>query len=348
MSASGLPRRAIGQTGLSLTEIGLGAAPLGNLYCTTDDATAAETVAAALDGGLRYIDTAPFYGFGLSEQRIGQALRGIPDVVVSTKVGRLLRPASPSVLPPVRDGFHDGLPNVPEFDYSHTGIMRSWEASLSRMGLGRVDILLIHDIGRQTHGQDNVAMMDALSRGGGLRALQELRASGAVRAIGVGVNEIAACHEVLEHTDLDLILLAGRYTLLEQTALELLLPLCEHRGVSVVLGGIYNSGILATGTSSGGTAHYNYADAPAEVVYRVQQLESVCNHFGIKLAAAALQFALAHPQVASVIPGMATAEIVRSTLELRSTVIPPEFWDSLRTRNLLRPDAPLPVNPSVR
>ena len=339
-----LPRRRIGQTGLTVTELGLGAAALGNLYAPMSDANALATVRAALHAGLHYVDTAPYYGFGLSERRVGEGLAASSGVVVSSKVGRLLRPVPSESVPNVRYGFHSPLPFEPYFDYTYDGVMRSWEASLARMAVARTDVLYVHDIGRATHGTTHREYFAQLTSGGGLRALRSLRSCGAIRALGIGVNEIAVCLDVLRETDLDVILLAGRYTLLEQEVLDELFPEMQRRGTSLVVGGPYNSGILATGvTLAGSTPHFNYAPASPEIIERVRQIEIIARRHGVPLPAAALQFPLAHPVVAAVIPGIDSPARVQQTVEWYRTRIPTEFWNDLRQQGLLRADAPLPV-----
>jgi D-threo-aldose 1-dehydrogenase len=338
-----LPTRAIGRTGLHVPTLGFGAAPLGNLYREVPDDQARAALAAALDAGLRYVDTAPYYGFGLSERRVGDALRGAPGTIVSTKVGRLLQPLPPSAdVSGERHGFRSPLPFEPVFDYSHDGVLRAHEASLQRLGLSRVDILYVHDIGRLTHGEDHPARLAQLFDGGGLQALQRLREEGTVGAIGLGVNEIDICLEVMRRAPLDVILLAGRYTLLEQTALDTLLPRCAETGTSVVIGGPYNSGILATGAETSGVK-YNYAPAPEPVRKRVRRLEQVCAAHGVPLGAAALQFVLAHPAVASVIPGLASAREVHETVARAQAPIPTALWDELKAEGLLDPRSPTPA-----
>jgi D-threo-aldose 1-dehydrogenase len=338
-----LPTRMIGRTGLIVTELGVGTAPLGNLYRQVSADGAEATLRATLGAGFRYVDTAPYYGFGLSERRVGNAVRGASDIVISTKVGRLLRPA-----PEVRDaaerhGFHSPMPFEPEYDYSYDGVMRSWEASLQRLGLARVDILFVHDIGRLTHRERHPATFDQLTSGGGFKALEELRAGGVIRAFGLGVNETAVCLEAMKHVRLDVVLLAGRYTLLEQEALDALFPACADSGTSIIVGGPYNSGILATGTRGHETLYYDYGIAPKSVIEHVQNIESCCDRHGISLACAALQFPLGHPQVASVIPGLGSPQRVQQTLGLYSHEIPDAFWWDLKAHGLLRADAPIPA-----
>lgn len=334
--------RPLPRCALQLSELGFGAAPLGNLYRPMAEAVARDTLQAAVDAGLRYVDTAPYYGFGLSERRVGDVLRGQAGVAVSSKVGRLLQPLPGHSGEAERHGFCSPLPFTPVYDYSYDGVMRSWEASLQRLGLARIDILYVHDIGRFTHGTGHAATFSALTEGGGFRALEYLRAEGAITAFGLGVNEWPVCLEAMQHADLDVVLLAGRYTLLDQSALDRFLPACLERGVRVVVGGVYNSGILAAGTRSGAPLHYDYAPASGEVVERVRCLEAVCEAHGVPLAAAALQFPLAHPAVVSVIPGLDSVQRVAQTLELYRTAIPSCFWQELRRQDLLRQDAPVP------
>ncbi len=341
---SSLPRRALGRTALRLSELGLGTASLGNLYRPITDTEAQDTLNAAFNEGLSYVDCAPYYGFGLSEQRVGAGLRGREGTVVSSKVGRLLEPAPDVSDDSERFGFRSAMPFTPVFDYSHDGVMRSWESSLQRLGRTRIDILYVHDIGRMTHGYRHPERMHQLIHGGGLRALAKLRADGQIDAIGIGVNEIPICLELLEEADLDVILLAGRYTLLEQKALDSLFPECARRGTSIVIGGPYNSGILATGTRGDAIPRFNYEVAATDVVFRVRRLERVCREFNVPLPAAALQFPLAHPQVASVIPGLGGREQVEQTMTFYRTRIPPEFWHELRSQNLIHEAAPLPVD----
>lgn len=341
--SASIPTRRMTRTNLLLSELGFGTVPLGNGFRPIDDRQAHDALEAALAAGFSYVDTAPFYGFGLSERRVGDVLRGRSGFVLSTKVGRLLDPVPTMRDPMERSLFYSPFPFEPRYDYTYAGVMRSYEDSLQRLGLGRVDILLIHDIGTLTHGERHQETFGQLTSGGGLRALEELRASGAVAAIGVGVNEVAICLELMRIASLDVILLAGRYTLLEQTPLDELFPLCQASGVHIVVGGPYNSGILATGVRGGGTLSHNYAAAPPEIVARVRVLEEICDRYAVPLPAAALQFPLAHPQVISVIPGLESAERVAETIGLYHTRIPAEFWQALRSAGYLREDAPVPA-----
>lgn len=340
MSAS-LPTRLLGRTGIEVTGLGLGLAPVGNLYRPVADADGRATVDAALDLGIRLFDTAPYYGFGLSERRAGDVLRGRGDIVISTKAGRLLQPAPGADCSGERHGFVSPMPFEPVFDYSHDAILRSHEQSLQRLGLARIDLLLIHDIGRLTHGERHAERLAQLTDGGGLKALRRLRDEGSVSAIGIGVNEIPICLELMDRAELDVLLLAGRYTLLEQGAIEELLPRCLAEGVAVIVGGPFNSGILATGPSASAPPRYNYEPAPAEVRERARRLEAVCSSHNVPLAAAALQFPLAHPAVAAVIAGFASAEEVRAGVSNFLAPIPDSLWSDLRGEGLIDPRAPL-------
>lgn len=335
---SPLPVSSLGATGVAVTRLGLGTAGIGNLYRKVGDDDAAEALQAAFGAGIAYADTAPHYGQGLAERRLGAALRD--GMMVSSKVGRVLEPIAPPPPGTERHGFVDGDPFEPVYDYSHDGVMRSFEASCARLGREHIDILLAHDLGRLTHGDDHPRHLKAFLDGG-YRAMAELKAAGRISAIGLGVNEWQVAEEVLGHADLDGVLLAGRYTLLEHTALASFFPLCLKRGVSVIAGGPYNSGILIGG------AHYNYEAAPAGIVARVHALQAVCDRHNVPLAAAALQFPLAHACVACVIPGMTTAAEVAANLALFDMDIPAALWDELRAEGLLDEAAPVPVREAM-
>lgn len=328
-------------SGIALPELGMGCAPLGNLYRPVADADTAAALSAALDGGIRHFDTAPYYGFGLSEARLGAAIAGRDDVIVSTKVGRLLRPldADPGFGP--RDGFCSPMPFAAAFDYSHDGVLRSHAASLERLGRDHVDILHVHDIGRRTHGSAHEARLAELVEGGGLAALERLRGEGAVRAIGIGVNEVEICLDLMDRAHLDVILLAGRYTLLDQSALAELLPRCLAEGTGVVIGGPYNSGILVAGPASA-RARFDYVAPPASMLARAVAIEAVCARHHVALPAAALAFVLAHPAVVSVIPGLASAAEVAETIAHYRAGIPADLWAELKEEALLPHDAPVP------
>lgn len=326
--------------GLNLPPIGFGTAPLGNLYRAVDDQTAEATITAALEAGLLYADTAPYYGFGLAETRLGRAIAGNRDVVVSTKVGRVLEPLATAERD--RHGFVDAPAFAPVYDYSRDGIMRSHEASLKRLGRDRVDILYVHDIGRRVHEAAHHARMSELLDKGGFAALEELRDQGAVSAIGVGVNETEVCLELMERVSLDIILLAGRYTLLEQSPVDDLFPRCATTGTALVLAGVYNSGILALGADAA-AAHYDYADVPEAICQRTRAIERICAAHDVALPVAALQFVLAHPQAASVIVGLASPDEVRATMANIAAPVPDSLWSDLKTAGLLRADVPVPA-----
>jgi len=322
---------------------GFGGAPLGNLYRALDDADAVALVRHAHNAGIRYFDTAPHYGQGLSEQRMGRALRDFPrdTYLLSTKVGRLLSPSSAA--PRIQNGYVDAMPFVPNYDYTRDGVLRSLDDSLQRLGLDRVDFVYVHDIDADTHGNAHAQRFrDMLD--GALPALRELTDAGTIRGFGLGVNDVAICRETLRHADLDILLLAGRYTLADQSALDTLLPECARRGVAVVLGGPYNSGILASGSRprDGSLPYFNYAAAPGDVVARVAAVERVCAEFAVPLKAAALQFPLGHPAIACVLPGARSRAEFDDNRAMAQFPIPADFWGALRDRSLVHVESPLP------
>jgi len=327
---------------IDVTVIGFGGAPLGNLYVAITEEAAKATLDTAWDAGIRVFDTAPQYGFGLSEERFGRVLAERPrhELVLSTKAGRLLRDCRPDEVPQIN--FVDTPTRTFDYDYSYDGVMRSHEASLERLNQDRVDIVLVHDVDAFTHGsrESSDIRVRELFDGGGYRALEELRSAGTVRAIGAGVNEWEVCETLLGLGDFDCFLLAGRYTLLEQEALDSFLPLCERRGVGIMLGGPFNSGILATGPIR--DARYNYALAPPDILARVAEIEAVCVAHGVKLIEAALQFVLGHPAVKTVMPGANSPHQVSANMLLLRSRIPPALWSDLKSEGLLRADAPVP------
>lgn len=342
MSASlpALGTRSLGRTGLPVSVLGFGGAPLGDLYAELDEAQAVATVEAALDAGVTLIDTSPLYGHGLSEHRIGAALRRRPGrrVVISTKVGRT---AEPFAAREGRSGYVGGLPHALRFDYSYDGAMRSLEQSALRLGVDRIDIVLIHDVDVWTHGREAVETRFTEAMDGAYRALERLRAAGAVKAIGVGVNEAEMCERFARVGDFDTMLLAGRYSLLEQPALQSFLPLAQRKGIGMMLGGVFNSGILATGPVAG--ARYNYQPAPPGILAEVAALQAVCAEHGVPLKRAALHFALGHPAVASLVMGaVAPDEVIDQASEL-ATPVPAALWDDLKARGLLGADVPVPA-----
>ena len=328
-------KRRVGRTRLEVTTLGFGTATLGSSRVQVSREESEAMVRAAWDAGLRYVDTAPFYGVGAAERRVGDALRDKPrsDWVLSTKVGRLLRPQRGK--PASADGRHAPLPFTVEYDYSYDGIMRSVEDSYQRLGLDQIDILYVHDIGAYQHGERAAGYTKAL-RDSGYRALTELKSSGVIGAFGIGVNEKEVLLECLSWGDWDVFLLAGRYTLLEQGPLDDLLPECERRGTSIVIGGPLNSGILA------GRDSWNYAPAPVEVKERARRIAAVCERHNVTLAAAALQFPLAHRAVAATIPGPRVVREFQENLELIRRPIPGALWAELKSEGLLHPKAPVP------
>ena len=333
-------RRRIGRTALEVSALSLGTAPLGGLYRDLTGEEAQATFDAAWAAGVRFFDTAPHYGHTKAEHRLGDALRRYPrrDYVLSTKVGRRFVPRTHPY--DGSEGWQDPLPFEAIFDYTREGILRSFEDSQQRLGIVEIDILLVHDIGRLTHGERNTHYWRQLTEGGGFRALDDLRASGAVKAVGFGVNEREVILEAMREFQIDCALLAGRYTLLEQAPLDDLLPACSQHGVSILLGGAFNSGILARGLA--GERKFNYGEAPPDVVERVARLEAVCRAHGAPLAAAALQFPYAHPAVATVLTGARSAAELRENVASFETKLPPELWLALRDEGLVDARAPLP------
>lgn len=327
--------RRIGKTALEVTVLGLGSATIGGGMASLTDTDGRSVVRDAYRAGIRYVDTAPFYGSGRSEHLVGDELRGLGGWVLSSKVGRRLKP--------VRDAVLEGDPQTrplafePWFDYSYDGTMRSYEDSLQRLGLDHIDILYIHDIDSHTHGADGQRAIHRAAMTGAYKALDELRRNGDIRAIGIGVNDAQPIAEALDHGQWDVFLLAGRYTLLEQDPLDDLLPTVERHGASIVIGGPFNSGILV------GRNLWNYAPPPESVLARAAAIERVCAAHGVPLAAAALQFPLAHPVVASIIPGPRSPAELAQILDWFAADIPSALWRDLKSEGLLAASAPVPV-----
>ena len=330
--ATTIPTRALPDGSLALTELSLGCAQLGNLYREISDADARTTVDAAWELGVRSFDTAPHYGLGLSERRLGAALAAHPRdaYVLSSKVGRLLEPVEPA------DGLDDQGFVVPAthrrvWDFSRDGIRRSLEESLGRLGLDRLDIVYLHD--------PDEHLTEVLATG--YAALEELRTEGTIGAIGAGMNQSRMLADLVRETDLDVVMLAGRYTLLEQGALDDLLPLCRERRVAVVAAGVFNSGLLASPDPSA-DARYDYGDAPRKLVERAQAIARICARHGTTLPAAALAFPLAHPAVASVCVGARSAAQIQRNVTLLGEEIAHDLWSELKAERFVRPDAPVP------
>lgn len=334
----------LGKTNVQVTRLGFGTGPLGGARLRVSDEDAEASVAAAIDAGLNYFDTAPWYGVGQAELHLARGLRGRRrrNHVVSTKVGRILFPADPEN-PPYAERWPGGAPNDLRFDYTKEGVLRSHEDSLVRLGLQNVDALVIHDLDYKFHLDDDgvAARLEELDRGGGYAALRDLKASGAIRAIGAGINMTGMIPRFLERFEVDFFLVAMPYTLMDQPALDEELPLCLEAGSSVVIGAPFCSGLLAPGTQS--SPWYGYRSASDDAVERAQRVGAVCSFYGISLGAAALQFPFGHPAVAAVIPGPESPAHVRSNIELLREPIPAALWDALRQENLLRSDAPVPA-----
>ena len=334
--------RELGRTGLRLSQAGMGGAPLGDLWERVPESRAEATLAAAWAGGVRYFDTAPWYGNTLSEHRLGHFLRQQPpgSFAISTKVGRVYRRSRGPDDPPVGP-WAGGLPFVLRFDYTYDGVMRSYEDSLQRLGLARVDLLVIHDVDIGYH--DDEAGIERCFRqleDSGLRALQELKSGGEISGYGAGINEGPMIGRFLERVDLDFLLVAMPYTLLDQAPLDDAFPRCAERGIGVVIGSPFASGILATGPIEG--ARYNYARAAPETLDKTRRIAEVCRRHGVPLAAAALQFPLGHPAVAAIIPGAVHPGEVEQNLAHLRTAIPANLWAELKAERLLHPDAPVP------
>ncbi|HSA83029.1 MAG TPA: aldo/keto reductase [Geminicoccaceae bacterium] len=335
-------RRKLGSAPIEITQLGLGCGPLGGFRGAIAEDEAQAILHTAYDAGVRLFDTAPLYGYGRSELRVGQALRQLPreSFVLSTKVGRWLEPLRPDGS---RAGWRaGGLEFLPTYDLSHDGVMRALEQSHCRLGLATIDIVLIHDVDLVTHGGREAfeqRYREALE--GAYPALARLREDGVIKAVGIGVNEVEPCLRLARDADLDCILLAGRYTLLEQGALDELLPLCLEKRIGILVGGPYNSGILATGPGEGAT--YDYQAAPPEVRERVRRIDAVCRRHGMALATAALQFPLAHPAISALIPGaVSRAEVLQNVSHLRVDV-PADLWAELKHEGLLHGQAPVPA-----
>lgn len=337
-------KNQVGRTALQITQFGVGGTGFGNIYSAIEDQAAQETIDTAIQAGLNYFDTAPLYGFGLSEMRLGQGLARYrrDDYVISTKVGWRLVPLDSGQAD--ESLFDRALPYRSVMDYSRDAILRSIDESLQRLQTDRIDILLMHDPdeGITTHlGRDPYevshfvqAMQEAYP------ILDDLRRQGMVKAIGLGMNQWQMLWDFAHAGEFDCFLLAGRYTLLEQAPLKRFLPLCMKKGISIIIGGPYNSGILATGAKEG--AYYNYMPAPPPILDRVRQIEAVCARHNVALQAAALQFPLAHPAVAAIIPGARSAAELQANLAYFRQQIPADFWAELKQQKLIDPEAPVP------
>lgn len=330
---------------LAAHPLGLGGAPLGNLFRAVSDADARAVIERAWAAGLRCFDTAPHYGQGLSETRFGQALRAFPRhaFLLSSKVGRILDPVAAA--PSTQHGYVDVPPFATRHDYTRAGFERSLADSRRRLQMERIDLVYVHDLDRDTHGTAYDRHFDDLCASG-LPALAAMKTAGAIGGYGIGVNSVDAALATLREADFDVLLLAGRYTLADSSALAELLPECMRRGVTVVLGGVFNSGILATGAAPGPgrVATFDYVPATPAVLARVAALETLCAHHDVPLPAAALQFAAAHPAIAITLAGARSVAELEAVLAWRECDIPAAFWRALRAEGLVDATAPLPVD----
>ena len=334
--AAGIEQRALGRTGLMVSAIGFGTAPLGDLYVRLDERQAVDAAVAAAVGGISLFDTSPLYGHGLAEHRLGTALRRVDRnaIILSTKVGRWMSPARGTL---ESGGYAGGLPFAATLDYSYDGAMRSIEQSLLRLGVSHVEIVLIHDVDRRNHGDAvDARIEEAVS--GAWRALVKLRDEGVIRAAGLGVNEADVCVRFAERCDIDCVLLAGRYTLLDQSAADAFLPLSLNRGIGVMAGGVFNSGVLATGAVPG--AKFDYAAAPPEMLERTRKLGAICARHGVELPTAAIHFARLHPAVSSVVLGAVSPTEVERNLASWHAPPPPDLWQDLKRERLIPDDTP--------
>lgn len=325
----GVDTNFIGQTGLEISQLGFGAASIGGMSNAVPLDEARAAIETSVKRGVTHFDTAPFYGHGLSERLIGDGLRNVENFVLSSKVGRILTPGAPLD----SGGWVNPFPFTPAFDYSYDGIMRSYEDSLQRLGLDHIDILYLHDIGNYTHGETDGPGMFETAMNGGYKALDELRSSGAISAIGIGVNEAAVCEAALDRGEWDLFMLAGRYTLLEQDSALSLLAKCTVHGTDIVIAGPFNSGVLVGGDS------YNYEAVPRDIADKVRKIQRVCESHNVDMASAALQFPLAHAAVKSTLPGPRTPVEVTQIHNWWNQSIPTSLWSDLKQEGLLHLDA---------
>lgn len=334
-------------TELAFSAIGLGTAPIGDLFEKLEEKAAVGTIEAAIHNGVTLLDTSPHYGNGLAEARLGEALRHTrarPKIIVSTKVGRVMDPMSkPEVARSdvISPGFAGGFPHRAHFDYSYDGAMRSIEQSLLRMGLDRLDLVLIHDCDVWTHGPQEQPLAFKRAMDGAYKALDALRTQKVISGIGVGINEAPVATAFIREGDFDVVMLAGRYSLLVQNALDVFLPLALEKRIGVMLAGVFNSGILATGAVAG--AKYDYSPASSEILEKVKKIEAVCTAYGTTIRRAALQFSMAHPAVVSVVLGGVKPEEIEMNIQDANHRVPVGLWDDLKAQGLLNVIAPTPT-----
>ena len=328
---------------IAFTAIGLGTGPLGELFGKLDEKTSIATVEAAYAAGVRLFDTSPHYGCGLAESRLGAGLRGVPrdDFILSTKIGRIMEPRGEKPAPvPGVVAFAGGYPHAARFDYSYDGAMRSVDHSLLRLGMDRLDVVLIHDCDRWTHGEAASRRFEEAMQGA-YDALDKLRAEGVVKAIGFGINEADTCVRFARAGDFDVAMMAGRYSLLDQSGLAEFLPLALSKNIAVMVAGVFNSGILAIGSTPQAT--YDYVAPPPEVLDKVRRLEALCAAHGVGLRQAAIRFAAMHPAVVSVVLGAVTPDEIAANVRDAAVAIPPALWSEMKAAGLLDPAAPIPV-----
>ena len=327
---------------IAFTSVGLGTGPLGELFSNLDEKTSIATVEEAYAKGIRLFDTSPHYGCGLAEARLGAGLRGVPrnDFVVSTKVGRIMDPRGEKPKPvPGVVSFAGGYPHAARFDYSYDGAMRSIEHSLLRLGMDQLDIVMIHDCDRWTHGEEGAPKRFKEAMEGTYVALDRLRSERVIKGIGFGINEADTCVRFAQAGDFDVGMMAGRYSLLDQSGLQEFLPLAQSKNIAIMLAGVFNSGILATGAIT--HAKYAYADATPEVLDAVRQLEALCNVHGVSIRQAAIQFACMHPAVVSVVLGAVTPDEIVENVRDAEMPIPAALWAEMKAAHLLNPAVPV-------
>ena len=334
-----IKNRKIGNTDLEISELGIGTAPIGGWPIEVTEDQALNTLGRAWDRGIRYFDTAPLYGYGLSEHRLGNFLKTLnrDQFILSTKVGRYMTPADPDKID--RLIFKSTLDFSPNFDYSYDGVMRSFEQSLFRLGLSKIDICLIHDVDGVTH-KEEVENRFKEAMNGAYKALEKLKSEKVIKAIGVGLNESYWCKKFAESGDFDCMILAGRYTLLEQGGLTEFLPLAKKKNIGIILAGVFNSGVLIKGVTKDST--YDYAKIPNHIIEKYNAINEVCNDFNVPIAAAAIQFSNAHSAVSTLLLGMDYPEQVQENLNLFNFKIEKEFWLTLLEKKLIDPESPIP------
>ena len=332
-------KNILGKTGIEVSVIGFGGAPLGDLFENLDDQVCYDTLKKSLNNGINFFDTSPFYGFGLSEHRIGNYLKSIrrKDFVLCTKVGRYMTPENPNRIN--RGVFKGGLNFSPNLDYSYDGVMKSFEQSLLRLGLSEIDICLIHDVDKWTHG-DEVEMHFKEAMNGAYKALEKLKSEKVIKGIGVGLNESDMCARFAEAGDFDCMILAGRYSLLEQGALDVFFPLARQKKIGVILAGVFNSGILIKGVGENSTC--DYKSIPDHIAKKYFEIDKICKEFEVPIAAAALQFCNANSVVSTMILGMDNPSQINENINLLNYKIDKEFWLKLIKKQLIDPKSPVP------